>query len=255
MGVCQPWDGGGPKYYMYLINFCIFVVIHLKDKITMSKFGDKIRAKFGQSPEQKEARQETRAKRMEARKEAKGQRIKSKVARGKITKAAGERKTETLKRKTANRSARIRKEKYRKGEGERVKVYKNPITGRTRTVTKSRDKDGTKQKHVSVKQRKGAMNRHEIERKSKRKTGQISKIKKKKKIDRYGYTEKTINTRATRKGGIGNRTKTTERKRYRDDKSLTRAKKTITHGPRKGQRVVDISSKNSGYVDLYDKRA
>jgi hypothetical protein len=246
---------------MYLIIFCIFVVIHLKDKITMSRFGDKIRAKFGQTPEQKESRQETRATKMEARKGAKAEKIKSKVSRGKITKSAGQRKTENLKRKTSNRSARIRKEKYRKGEGERVKVTKNPITGRTRTITKSRDKDGTKQKHVSIKQRKGAMNRHEIERKSKRKTGQVTKIKKKKKIDRYGYTEKTIDTRATKKGGLGNRKKTTERKRYRDDKSLTRAKKTIEYGmrdrktgKRKTKRVVDIGDKG-GYVDQYSKRA
>ena len=114
---------------------------------------------------------------MDARKDAKAERVKKKVSRGKITQKQGEKKLDRVSREKSNRSARIRKEKYRKGEGERVKVTKNPITGRTRTVTKSRDKDGTKQKHITVQQRKGAMNRHEIEKKSKSKTGNITKIK------------------------------------------------------------------------------
>ena len=123
----------------------------------------------------------------------------------------------------SNRSARIRKTDYLKGKGKRTKVTKNPITGRTRTVEKWRDETGKKQKRVSVKQTRGAKNTQEIERKSKVKVGDVNKIKRKKKIDRFGYTEKTIRTRAQNKrGGVGGRKKTSKRHKYRDDPTLKR---------------------------------
>ena len=213
----------------------------------MSRFGDKLRARLGKkSVKQLE---EHRAKKMEARKEKKGGKIISKIESGKISKEKGNRKLKTLQRKTANRSARIRKEDYLKGEGKRTKVTKNPITGRTRTVEKFRDKDGKKRKRVSVTQKKGAMNRYEIERKSKVKSGDVDKVKKKKKIDRYGISTKTITTKArSKKGGIGGRKKKWDRKRYREDPTLTRKMKTIQQGRRKGQKVRDIG-KTGGWVD------
>ena len=219
----------------------------------MSRFGDKLRARLGKKSVKE--LEEGRAKKMEARKDAKAGRIKERVSRGKISKEKGEKRLERVASQKSNRSARIRKTDYLKGKGKRTKVIKNPITGRTRTVEKFRDKTGKKHKRVSVKQTRGAMNRYEIERKSKVKVGDVDKIKKKHKADRYGLTTKTVQSRAaSKRGGIGGRKKTVTRKRYRDDKTLTKAKKTVRKGTRYQKRVVDIGKKG-GYVDIDSSRA
>lgn len=215
----------------------------------MSRLGDKFRSKLtGKSVGEIE---ETRAKKMEARKEKKGQKIKGKIESGKISKKKGNKKLETLQRKTANRSARIRKEKYKKGEGTRTKEYKNPITGRTRTVTKYRDKDGKKRKSVTVTQRKGAKTSQEIVRKTKTKVGDVNKKKRKiKNITDYGYSVKEVKTKASKKGGVGGRKRKDDKRHYyRNDPTVKRRQTKIKHGKRKGE-MVDAIGKKFGYEDV-----
>tara|TARA_R110002020_G_scaffold325482_3_gene541064 strand:+ start:87 stop:737 length:651 start_codon:yes stop_codon:yes gene_type:complete len=216
----------------------------------MSRLGDKFRSKItGKSVGEIE---EKRAKKMEARKEKKGQKIIGKIESGNISKKKGNKKLETLQRKTANRSARIRKEKYKKGDGTRTKVYKNPITGRTRTVTKSRDSEtGQKKKRVTVVQRKGSNTSQEVVRKSKAKVGDVNKKKKKiKNITKFGYTTKEVNTKASKKGGIGGRKRKDDKRHYyRNDPTVKRRQTKIKHGRRKGE-TVNAIGKKFGYEDV-----
>ena len=216
----------------------------------MSRLGDKFRSKLtGKSVGEIE---ETRAKKMEARKEKKGQKIKGKIESGKITKKKGNKKLETLQRKTMNRSARIRKEKYKKGDGTRVKEYKNPITGRTRTVMKSRDPEtGQKKKRVTVAQRKGAKTSQEVVRKTKTKVGDVNKKKRKiKNITDYGYSVKEVKTKASKKGGVGGRKRKDDKRHYyRNDPTVKRRQTKIKHGRRKGE-MVDAIGKKFGYEDV-----
>jgi|TARA_R100000084_G_scaffold108432_2_gene71039 hypothetical protein len=226
----------------------------------MSKLGDKFRSKFGQKPAEKEARQEHRAKKMEARKEKKGQKIIDKMERGKMSKDKGNRKLKTLQRKTMNRSARIRKEKYDRGEfdkskgrqEQRKKVYKNPITGRTRTVEKWKDSEtGKKKKRVTVTQHKGSKTSQEIVRKQKDKTGDVNKNKRKiKNITNYGYDTKVVKTRAKKDGGTGGRKRKDDKRHYyRKDPTVKRRTTTIKHGRNKGKEVLAIGKK-FGYEDV-----
>ena len=215
----------------------------------MSRLGDKFRSKLtGKSVGEIE---ENRAKKMEARKEKKGQKIIGKIESGNISKKKGNKKLDKLQTKTANRSARIRKEKYKKGEGTRTKEYKNPITGRTRTVTKYRDKDGKKRKSVTVAQRKGAKTSQEIVRKTKTKVGDVNKKKRKiKNITDYGYSVKEVKTKASKKGGVGKRKRKDDKRHYyRNDPTVKRRQTKVKAGKRKGQ-MVNAIGKRFGYEDV-----